>query len=117
MKGMEPQRRNGNAQPNFVRGDQHDGRRRAPVRISRRRALDGAATTIATEQDSGRLRLPFGIAGEQPLAPVLLTERQVCQLLNIGRTTLRSLSLRPKHVNTSVRYRAADVERYIAELT
>ena len=53
----------------------------------------------------------------QPLAPVLLTERQVCELLGIGRTTLRSLSLRPKHINRCVRYLARDVERYIAGLT
>ena len=53
----------------------------------------------------------------QPLAPVLLTERQVCELLGIGRTTLRSLPLRPKHINRCVRYLASDVERYVAGLT
>ena len=50
-------------------------------------------------------------------APVLLTERQVCELLGIGRTTLRSLPLRPKHINRCVRYLASDVERYVAGLT
>jgi hypothetical protein len=57
-------------------------------------------------------------AREQPMAtPVLLTERQVCELLGIGRTTLRSLPLRPKHSNRCVRYLASDVERYVAGLT
>jgi hypothetical protein len=66
--------------------------------------------------DSGGEQLSFVLAFERPLAPVLLTERQVCMLLCIGRTTLRSLSLRPKHINRCVRYLASDVERYIAEL-
>jgi hypothetical protein len=64
-----------------------------------------------------QLSLPFD-ARQQPMpAPVLLTERQVCELLGIGRTTLRSLPLRPKHINRCVRYLASDVERYINGLT
>jgi hypothetical protein len=66
-------------------------------------------------EDGGQLSFDFD--PRQPLAPVLLTERQVCELLGIGRTTLRSLSLRPKHINRCVRYLARDVERYIAGLT
>jgi hypothetical protein len=65
----------------------------------------------------GGRQLSFDFDPRQPLAPVLLTERQVCELLGIGRTTLRSLSLRPKHINRCVRYLARDVERYIAGLT
>jgi predicted DNA-binding transcriptional regulator AlpA len=64
-----------------------------------------------------QLSLPFD-GRQQPMpAPVLLTERQVCELLGIGRTTLRSLPLRPKHINRCVRYLATDVEQYVAELT
>jgi hypothetical protein len=64
----------------------------------------------------GQLSLDFD--GGLPLQPVLLTERQVCGILNVGRTTLRSLTeLRPKHINRCVRYLASDVERYIAGLT
>ena len=66
-------------------------------------------------EDGGQLSFDFD--PRQPLAPVLLTERQVCELLGIGRTTLWSLSLRPKHINRCVRYLARDVERYIAGLT
>jgi hypothetical protein len=67
--------------------------------------------------EDGGQQLSFDFGARQPLAPVLLTERQVCALLGIGRTTLRSLSLRPKHINRCVRYLARDVERYIAGLT
>jgi hypothetical protein len=67
--------------------------------------------------EDGGPQLSFDFDARQPLAPVLLTERQVCALLGIGRTTLRSLSLRPKHINRCVRYLARDVERYIAGLT
>ena len=64
-----------------------------------------------------QLALPFD-ARQRPIsAPVLLTERQVCELLGIGRTTLRSLPLRPKHINRCVRYLASDVERHVAGLT
>jgi len=69
-----------------------------------------------TSPGGGGLQLSFHLDDRQPLTPVLLTERQVCELLGIGRTTLRSLSLRPKHINRCVRYLAGDVERYIAEL-
>ena len=62
-----------------------------------------------------QLSLPFDVTRPKQ-RPVLLTERQVCELLNIGRTTLRSLPLRPKHVNRCVRYLSTDVERYISEL-
>jgi len=38
-------------------------------------------------------------------------------MLNIGRTTLRSLTEpRPKHIGRCVRYLLSDVERYIAGL-
>ena len=38
-------------------------------------------------------------------------------MLNIGRTTLRSLpQLQPKHIGRCVRYLLSDVERYIAGL-
>jgi hypothetical protein len=68
-------------------------------------------------EKSEQLSLAFD-AQQQPMpAPVLLTERQVCELLGIGRTTLRSLPLRPKHINRCVRYLASDVKRYVAELT
>ena len=70
-----------------------------------------------TRGDSGGEQLSFVLAVQQPLSPVLLTERQVCELLGIGRTTLRSLSLRPKHINRCVRYLASDVEQYVAGLT
>jgi hypothetical protein len=72
----------------------------------------------ASEDEKGeQLRLPFD-ARQQPMpAPLLLTERQVCALLGIGRTTLRLLPLRPKHINRCVRYLASDVERYVAGLT
>jgi hypothetical protein len=54
-------------------------------------------------------------AGQQPVpAPVLLTEREGCELLGIGRTTLPSLPLRQKHIKRCVRYLASDVERYVA---
>ena len=46
----------------------------------------------------------------------LLTEREVCELLSVGRTTLRSLSLRPVHVNRCVRYVSTDVGEYIDRL-
>ena len=64
-----------------------------------------------------QLALPFGDSHQPGERPLLLTERQVCKLLNIGRTTLRSLALRPTHVNRCVRYRLTDVERYIAGLS
>jgi hypothetical protein len=67
--------------------------------------------------DGGGHQLSFDFDARRPVAPVLLTERQMCALLGIGRTTLRSLSLRPKHINRCVRYLARDVERYIAGLT
>jgi hypothetical protein len=67
--------------------------------------------------EDGGQQLTFDFDPRHPLAPVMLTERQVCELLGIGRTTLRSLSLRPKHINRCVRYLARDVERYIAGLT
>ena len=68
-----------------------------------------------TGRDVGQLSLDFD--GGQPLPSVLLTERQVCGMLNIGRTTLRSLpQLRPKHIGRCVRYLLSDVERYIAGL-
>lgn len=63
-----------------------------------------------------QLSLPFDMSRPKQ-RPALLTERQVCELLGIGRTTLRSLPLRPKHINRCVRYLASDVERYVAELT
>jgi hypothetical protein len=68
-----------------------------------------------TSAEVGGQQLSFDLDARQPLASVLLTERQVCEL--IGRTTLRSLSLRPEHINRCVRYLARDVERYIAALT
>ncbi len=51
-------------------------------------------------------------------APVrrLLTEREVCGLLSVGRTTLRTLPLRPVHVNRCVRYVSTDVGDYIDAL-
>ena len=68
-----------------------------------------------TERSDGQLSLDFD--GRQPPPPVLLTERQVCGMLNIGRTTLRSLpQLRPKHIGRCVRYLLSDVERYITGL-
>jgi hypothetical protein len=67
----------------------------------------------ATERNE---QLSFDLDGRQPLTPMLLTERQVCELLCIGRTTLRSLPLRPKHINRCVRYLASDVELYVAGL-
>ena len=70
-----------------------------------------------TRGDSDGEQLAFVLAVQQPLAPVLLTEREVCELLGIGRTTLRSLSLRPKHINRCVRYLASDVEQFVAGLT
>lgn len=70
-----------------------------------------------TSPDGGGQQLSFDLDARRPIAPVLLTERQVCELLGIGRTTLRSLALRPKHINRCVRYLARDVERYIAGLT
>jgi hypothetical protein len=71
----------------------------------------------ASQYETGGHQLSFSLDAQQPLAPVLLTERQVCELLGIGRTTLRSLPLRPKHINRCVRYLASDVERYVARLT
>lgn len=71
---------------------------------------------MTANEDGSGVQLAFDLV-QQPLAPVLLTERQVCELLGIGRTTLRSLSLRPKHINRCVRYLASDVERYVAGLT
>jgi hypothetical protein len=71
-----------------------------------------------SEYENGeQLALSFDIRQHPMPAPVLLTERQVCELLGIGRTTLRSLPLRPKHINRCVRYLASDVERYVAGLT
>ncbi len=46
----------------------------------------------------------------------LLTEREVCELLSVGRTTLRSLTLSPVHVNRCVRYVSTDVGEYIDRL-
>jgi hypothetical protein len=63
-----------------------------------------------------QLALPFD-AKQPPMPAPVLTERQVCELLGIGRTTLRSLPLRPKHINRCVRYLASDVQRYVAGLT
>jgi hypothetical protein len=70
-----------------------------------------------TSPEGGGQQLSLDFDARRPLAPVLLTERQVCDLLGIGRTTLRSLALRPKHINRCVRYLAHDVERFIAGLT
>ena len=70
-----------------------------------------------TSGESGGEQLSLRSTSSSRSAPVLLTERQVCELLGIGRTTLRSLPLRPKHINRCVRYLASDVERYVAGLT
>jgi hypothetical protein len=70
-----------------------------------------------TGPEGGGWQLCFDVDVRQPLAPVLLTEGQVCELLSIGRTTLRSLPLRPKHIDRCVRFLARDVEQYIAGLT
>jgi hypothetical protein len=68
------------------------------------------------ERGDGQLSLDF--EGAPPVAQVLLTERQVCGMLSIGRTTLRSLTeLRPKHIGRCVRYLLSDVLEYIAELS
>jgi hypothetical protein len=72
---------------------------------------------LSRDEKSELLSLPFGIGQQARPTPVLLTERQVCELLAIGRTTLRSLPLRPKRINRCVRYLASDVERYVAGLT
>lgn len=85
----------------------------SPAASSARRSKP-VAQVIA--RDVGQLSLDFD--GGSSLPPVLLTERQVCSMLNIGRTTLRSIpELRPKHIGRCVRYLLSDVERYIAGLT
>jgi hypothetical protein len=85
----------------------------APAMSSARRSK--VADRVAS-RDDGQLALDFD--GGSPLPPVLLTERQVCGMLSIGRTTLRSIpELRPKHIGRCVRYVLSDVERYIAGLT
>ena len=84
-----------------------------PTASSARRSKPAAPVT---GRDVGQLSLD--VDGGPPLRPVLLTERQVCSMLNIGRTTLRSIpELRPKHINRCVRYLLSDVQRYIAGLT
>ena len=40
-------------------------------------------------------------------SPHLLTERDVCAILAISRTKLRSLALEPRHIGRSVRYPGA----------
>lgn len=85
----------------------------SPAASSARRSK---AADQVTGRDVGQLALDFD--GGPALPPVLLTERQVCGMLNIGRTTLRSIpDLRPKHIGRCVRYLMSDVERYIAGLT
>jgi predicted DNA-binding transcriptional regulator AlpA len=72
----------------------------------------------ARVEERSHVQLSLDFDGGQPPPPVLLTERQVCSILSIGRTTLRSLpQLRPKHIGRCVRYWLSDVERYIAGLT
>lgn len=77
----------------------------------------GKSVVSANQIESGSQQLSFTLEVQRPLAPVLLTEGQVCELLGIGRTTLRSLPPRPKHIKRCVRYLASDVERYVAGLT
>jgi hypothetical protein len=76
-----------------------------------------ASVDRSKDEKGEQLALAFDGRQQPVSAPVLLTERQVCELLAIGRTTLRSLPLRPKHINRCVRYLASDVERYVAGLT
>jgi hypothetical protein len=118
FKGME--RENGPTRELAV--DRDDG---ATARMSTASSSASPATSSArrskapdrvTGRDDGQLSLDFD--GGPPLPPALLTELQVCRMLNIGRTTLRSIpELRPKHIGRCVRYLLSDVERYIAELT
>jgi predicted DNA-binding transcriptional regulator AlpA len=71
------------------------------------------AAKRVTGRDDGQLSLDF--EGGPPVAPMLLTERQVCEMLNIGRTTLRAIpELRPIHIGRCVRYLLSDVLEYVA---
>jgi hypothetical protein len=95
------------------RGEQRRNDRHAQLRTD----VHGARHSRTVTQWRTAQQLSFKPEVQEPLAPLLLTESQVCELLGIGRTTLRSLPLRPKHINRCVRYLASDVERYVAELT
>ena len=53
-------------------------------------------------------------------AALLLTERQVCERLQLGRSTIRKLwsdgELVPLHVGRAVRWPASAVEEYVERL-
>ena len=54
------------------------------------------------------------------LQPLLLTERQVCHLLSLGRSSIRKLmasgELKYLHVGRSLRFHSAELERFVEEI-
>ena len=51
---------------------------------------------------------------------ILMTEAMLCEVLDISRSTARRLRIEgrlvPVHIGRSIRYRPADVDRFVAEL-
>jgi excisionase family DNA binding protein len=52
--------------------------------------------------------------------PILLTEPQACEFLNLGRSTLRRLwtekTIRPIKLGKSLRFSIAELERFVINL-
>jgi excisionase family DNA binding protein len=54
------------------------------------------------------------------MEPLLLTEREACERLSLGRSTLRRLwaegHLQPLKIGRSLRFASAEIERFVLEL-
>ncbi len=54
------------------------------------------------------------------MSTLLLTEREMCERLKLGRSTIRRLmaegALRPLKIGRSLRFAASEAERYVLEL-
>ncbi len=54
------------------------------------------------------------------MSTLLLTEREMCERLRLGRSTIRRLmaegALRPLKIGRSLRFPASEAERYVLEL-
>ena len=63
---------------------------------------------------------PVKMLGGSGVKSLLLTERETCERLRLGRSTLRRLwaegAIRPVKVGRSLRFPTAEVERFVTEL-